>query len=76
MRERGVRICETEQERAIRRLRERGELSDREEAVIRRLAERLTDALLSVPQSHLDAVADGDTATETARVALALFGEG
>jgi glutamyl-tRNA reductase len=73
IRERGARICETEQERAIQRLRERTDLSAREEAVVRNLAERLTDQLLGVPQSQLDSVADDDT--ETARVALALFGD-
>jgi U3 small nucleolar ribonucleoprotein component len=75
IRERGVRICEAEQERAIRRPRERGELSDDEEAAIRGLAERLTEALLSVSESHLDAVSDGGAATETARLVLELFGE-
>ena len=75
IRERGARICETEQERAIQRLRERTDLSDDDEAVVRNLAERLTEQLLGVPQSQLDSVADGETDTETARIALELFGE-
>ena len=75
IRERGTRICEAEQERAIQRLRERTDLSDNDEAVVRNLAERLTEQLLGVPQSQLDSVADGETDTETARIALELFGE-
>jgi glutamyl-tRNA reductase len=73
IRERGARICEAERERALQRLRERTELSKREEAVVQRLAERLTDQLLGVPQSQLDSVAEDDS--ETARVALELFGD-
>lgn len=75
IRERGVRICQAEQERAIQRLGERTELSDHDEAVVRNLAERLTEHLLGVPQAQLDSVADGETDTETARIALELFGE-
>lgn len=75
IRERGLRICHQEQERALQRLRDRRELSEREETIVRSLAESITDQLLTVPETHLDAVAAGDADPECAAVALALFGD-
>jgi glutamyl-tRNA reductase len=75
IRERGARIRAAEQERALQRLRDRTDVTEREERVVRELAERLTEQLLGVPQSRLDEVADGETEVETARIALELFGE-
>lgn len=75
IRERGVRIREAEQARAFDRLRARGDLNEREARVIEELAERLTDALLGVPEDHLDAVESGEADPEAAAVALELFGE-
>jgi glutamyl-tRNA reductase len=75
IRERGVRICREEQERALQRLRDRRELSEREAAVVRSLAESITDQLLAVPEAHLDAVAADEADPEHTAVALALFGD-
>lgn len=75
IRERGERVRRAEQERALRRLCERTDLSPREERVVRSLAERLTEALLAVPASALDDVTEGEADAETTRVALELFGE-
>lgn len=75
IRERGERVRRVEQERALRRLRERRDLSCREEQIVRDLAGRLTEALLAVPSSTLDDVSEGEADAETARVALELFGE-
>ena len=75
IRERGERIRETEQARALDRLRARRDLSEREADVVRELADRLTDELLAVPQQYLDAVESGDADTEAASVALELFGD-
>lgn len=75
IRERGARIREAEQSRALDRLRARGDVSEREARVVRELAERLTDALLTVPETHLDAVESGEADPEAAAVALELFGE-
>jgi glutamyl-tRNA reductase len=75
IRERGARIREAEQSRALDRLRARRDVSEREARVVRELAERLTDALLTVPETHLDAVESGEADPEAAAVALELFGE-
>jgi glutamyl-tRNA reductase len=75
IRERGERIREAEQARALDRLRARGDLSERDVRVIEELAERLTDALLRVPETHLDMVDSGKADPESAAVALELFGE-
>lgn len=75
IRERGAGIREAEQARALDRLRARGDLSERDARVIEELAERLTDALLRVPESHLDMVDSGKADPEAAAVALELFGE-
>lgn len=75
IRERGGQICEQERQRAIQRLRERTHLTDRDERIICDLAERLADRVLGVPESQLDSVANGETDAETARIALALFGQ-
>ncbi|MFC7134382.1 MULTISPECIES: hypothetical protein [Salinibaculum] len=71
IRERGAQISRTERERALRRLRDRTDLSDREERVVRDLAARLAERLLVVPQSGLDRLVDD----ERARLALELFDE-
>lgn len=75
IRARGERISERERDRALERLRACGDLSEREARVIEEVAKRLTDALLTVPESHLDVVDSGGEASETAAVALQLFGE-
>lgn len=75
IRERGQRVCREELERALRRLRDRRELSACEEAVVRSLAESITDQLLAVPEARLDAVAAGEADPECAAIALALFGD-
>lgn len=75
VRERGERIRQTEQERALERLRARRDLTDREAEVVRDLARRLTESLLAVPETHLDAVQSGEADPESAAEAVALFGE-
>lgn len=75
IRERAECVREREQAQALDRLRARRDLSEREAAVIRDLAERLTDGLLAVPKQHLDAVNSGDAESEAATIALELFGE-
>ena len=70
IRERGERIREREQASALGRLGERRDLSERERRVVRDLARRVTDRLLSVPESHLRAVDYGETDREIARVAV------
>ena len=75
VRARGERIRERERDRALARLRSRRELTDREEAVLRDLARRLTDELLAVPERQLGAVDSGEADPDAAAVALELFGE-
>jgi glutamyl-tRNA reductase len=75
IRERGDRIRQTEQARALDRLCARRDLTEREADVVRDLARRLTEALLAVPESHLEAVQSGETNRESAAEAIALFGE-
>lgn len=72
---RGACIRQTEQARALERLRVRRDLTDREAQVIRDLAHRLTEAFLTVPERHLDAAQTGVTDPESAAEAVALFGE-
>jgi|AntRauTorcE11898_2_1112593.scaffolds.fasta_scaffold24397_3 glutamyl-tRNA reductase len=72
---RGERIRQTEQARALDRLRARRDLTEHEADVVRDLAQRLTDKLLAVPETHLDAVRSGEADLETAAEAIALFGE-
>ncbi|WP_340100649.1 hypothetical protein [Salinibaculum salinum] len=75
IRERGERIRHTEQARALGRLRARRDLTEREAKAVRDLARRLTEALLAVPESHLQAVQSGAADRGSAAEAIALFGE-
>ena len=71
IRKRGDRIAQRECEQALSALRAQGDLSEREEAAVAALAERLTDRLLAVPEEALR-----ETSNErTVRVALELFGD-
>jgi glutamyl-tRNA reductase len=74
VRDRGDRIRDRECERALRRLDDRTDLSERERRVVRDLAAQLTDSLLAVPEAGLERAGESDE-RETARVALALFGD-
>ncbi|MFB6150250.1 MAG: hypothetical protein ABEJ40_00445 [Haloarculaceae archaeon] len=60
MRDRAATVREREVRTALNRLDARGDLSASERAAVERLAERLVDRLLAVPERRLEAVADGD----------------
>lgn len=73
IRHRAERIRDRERRRALCRLRERTDLTEREAEVVGNLAASLTETLLSVPESGLTAVAEGDADRRRAAVALELF---
>ncbi len=75
IRERGRRISTRERERALQRLRAHDDITKREEAVVRELAQSLTDALLGVPESQLDSLTEEQSEPDAAAVVLDLFGE-
>jgi glutamyl-tRNA reductase len=72
IRTRGNQIAERESRQALRRLRARRDLSEREAEIIQELATNLAESLLDVPERHLETVRDQET-DETARIVLSLF---
>lgn len=70
IRERGRTVARRECERALRRLRAKQDLSEREERAVRELAETLAAELLAVPESHLR-----EADEETAEAVLELFAD-
>jgi glutamyl-tRNA reductase len=71
IRARASTVRDEQVERALRRLEARGELTPERREAIERLADRLVDRLVAVPEAGI-AAAEGDEVAETA---LALFGE-
>jgi glutamyl-tRNA reductase len=73
IRERASAVREGEVETALAKLDANGDLSDAERETVERLADRLVESLLTVPESSLRAAAAADD-EETVETALELFG--
>jgi glutamyl-tRNA reductase len=82
IRTRAEQIRREQTDRALRKLRDRRDLSDRERQVVEELAANLTDELLALPERRLADVDGGDGQDDRddghddlARVAVRIFGE-
>jgi len=73
IRDRASAIRDGEVETALAKLDANGDLSDAERETVERLADRLVENLLAVPESSLRAAAADDD-VETVETALELFG--
>lgn len=75
IRARGEQIRRAQTDRALRKLRERTDLSNREEQVVEELAANLTGELLKLPERRLADLDRCDERDDLVPVAVQMFGE-